>query len=140
MGERLAGGNAAIALLANTFATGAMLVALILAFGPVSGAHFNPAVTLAEAWRGAIPWSDAPAYIGARGAKRTQAERRQRLLAAGVSEQDIARISAPVGLDLGALSPAEVAVSILAEIIAVRHGRAGGRLSARQGTSIHQRG
>jgi len=65
MGERLAGGNAAIALLANTFATGAMLVALILAFGPVSGAHFNPAVTLAEAWRGAIPWSDAPAYIGA---------------------------------------------------------------------------
>ncbi len=49
MGERLAGGNVAIALLANTLATGAALVALILTFGPVSGAHFNPAVTLAEA-------------------------------------------------------------------------------------------
>ena len=49
MGERLAGGNVAIALLANTLATGAMLVALILTFGPISGAHFNPAVTLADA-------------------------------------------------------------------------------------------
>jgi glycerol uptake facilitator-like aquaporin len=49
MGERLAGGNVAIALLANTIATGAALVALILTFGPISGAHFNPAVTLADA-------------------------------------------------------------------------------------------
>jgi len=49
MAERLAGGNAALALLANTLATGAGLVALILAFGPISGAHFNPAVTLARA-------------------------------------------------------------------------------------------
>src|SRR5215471_5178036 len=49
MGERLAGGNVAVALLANTMATGAALVALILTFGPVSGAHFNPAVTLADA-------------------------------------------------------------------------------------------
>jgi len=49
MGERLAGGNVAIALLANTLATGAMLVTLILTFGPISGAHFNPAVTLADA-------------------------------------------------------------------------------------------
>ena len=52
MGERLAGGNVAIALLANTIATGAGLVALILAFGPISGAHFNPAVTLSDASQG----------------------------------------------------------------------------------------
>jgi glycerol uptake facilitator-like aquaporin len=63
MGERLAGGNVAIALLANTIATGAGLVALILAFGPVSGAHFNPAVTLADAWQGGIKWADVPGYI-----------------------------------------------------------------------------
>ena len=55
MGERLAGGNVAIALLANTIATGAALVALILAFGPVSGAHFNPAVSLADALERGIP-------------------------------------------------------------------------------------
>jgi glycerol uptake facilitator-like aquaporin len=65
MGERLAGGNAAIALLANTLATGAMLVALILAFGPISGAHFNPAVTLADAWQHGIAWRNVPAYIAA---------------------------------------------------------------------------
>jgi glycerol uptake facilitator-like aquaporin len=65
MGERLAGGNVAIALLANTVATGAGLVALILAFGPVSGAHFNPAVTLADASQGGLPWRDVPVYIGA---------------------------------------------------------------------------
>src|ERR687884_351153 len=63
MGERLAGGNVAIALLANTFATGATLVALILTFGPISGAHFNPAVTLADAWQRGIAWRDVPAYI-----------------------------------------------------------------------------
>jgi glycerol uptake facilitator-like aquaporin len=56
MGERLAGGNAAIALLANTLATGAVLVALILTFGPISGAHFNPAVTVADASQGGLPW------------------------------------------------------------------------------------
>ena len=56
MGERLAGGNVAIALLANTLATGAMLVVLILTFGPISGAHFNPAVTLATALEGSIAW------------------------------------------------------------------------------------
>ena len=60
MGERLAGGNMAIALLANTLATGAMLVALILAFGPISGAHLNPAVTLVDAWQGGLPWREAP--------------------------------------------------------------------------------
>jgi glycerol uptake facilitator-like aquaporin len=65
MGERLAGGNTAIALLANTIATGAALVALIVAFGPISGAHFNPAVTLADASQGGIPWRDVPAYVAA---------------------------------------------------------------------------
>jgi glycerol uptake facilitator-like aquaporin len=65
MGERLAGGNVAIALLANTMATGAGLVALILAFGPVSGAHFNPAVTLADASQGGIAWRDVPVYLAA---------------------------------------------------------------------------
>ncbi len=63
MGERLAGGNVAIALLANTLPTGAGLVVLILTFGPVSGAHFNPAVTLADAWQGGLPWRDVPGYI-----------------------------------------------------------------------------
>ncbi len=63
MGERLAGGNVAIALLANTLATGATLVALILTFGPISGAHFNPAVTLAEASQGGVAWRDVPAYL-----------------------------------------------------------------------------
>lgn len=65
MGERLAAGNVAIALLANTLATGAMLVALILTFGPISGAHFNPAVTLADAWQRGIEWRHVPAYIAA---------------------------------------------------------------------------
>lgn len=63
MGEQLAGGNIAIALLANTLATGAMLVALILTFGPVSGAHMNPAVTLSAAIEGALPWSEVPVYV-----------------------------------------------------------------------------
>lgn len=63
MGERLAGGNVAIALLANTLAAGATLVALILAFGPISGAHFNPAVTLADASQGGLPWREVPAYL-----------------------------------------------------------------------------
>ena len=65
MAERLAGGNVAIALLANTVATGAGLVALILTFGPVSGAHFNPAVTLADASQGGLAWRDVPVYFGA---------------------------------------------------------------------------
>ncbi len=64
-GERLAGGNVAVALLANALATGAGLFALILAFGPVSGAHFNPAVTLADAAQGGLPRRDVPAYLAA---------------------------------------------------------------------------
>ncbi|HKU73151.1 MAG TPA: MIP/aquaporin family protein [Pyrinomonadaceae bacterium] len=63
MGERLAGGNVAIALLANSIATGGALVALIFIFGPISGAHFNPVVTLADAWRGGLSWREVPAYL-----------------------------------------------------------------------------
>ena len=63
MAERLAGGNVAIALSANTLATGAALVALILTFGPISGAHFNPVVTLAAAMECELPWADVPAYV-----------------------------------------------------------------------------
>jgi glycerol uptake facilitator-like aquaporin len=63
MGERLAGGNVAIALLANTIATGAGLVALILTFGSISGAHFNPAVTIADASQGGLPWREVPVYV-----------------------------------------------------------------------------
>src|SRR5271165_1710658 len=63
MGERLASGNVAIALLANTIATGAALVALILTFGSISGAHFNPAVTLADASQRGLPWAEVPAYL-----------------------------------------------------------------------------
>jgi len=63
MGDRLAGGNVAVALLANTLATGAALVALILTFGSISGAHFNPVVTLADALEGGIPWRETFPYI-----------------------------------------------------------------------------
>jgi glycerol uptake facilitator-like aquaporin len=63
MGERLAAGNVALALLVNTIATGTALVAIILPFGPISGAHLNPAVTLADAWQGGIAWRETPAYV-----------------------------------------------------------------------------
>jgi glycerol uptake facilitator-like aquaporin len=63
MAERLAGGNAALALLCNTIATGAALAALILTFGPISGAHFNPAVTLVDAWERGIGAGDAVGYV-----------------------------------------------------------------------------
>ena len=63
MAERLAGGNGALALLCNTLATGAILAVLILVFGAVSGAHFNPAVSLAFALRGELPWRTAALYI-----------------------------------------------------------------------------
>jgi glycerol uptake facilitator-like aquaporin len=65
MGETLARPNLALALLANTVATGAALVALIITFGPISGAHFNPVVTLADASQGGLPWREVPAYIAA---------------------------------------------------------------------------
>src|SRR5271166_2304977 len=63
MAQRLAGGNGALALLCNTLPTGAILVVLILIFGPLSGAHFNPAVTAAFALRGELSWRDAALYV-----------------------------------------------------------------------------
>jgi glycerol uptake facilitator-like aquaporin len=63
MGERLSGGNVAIALLANSIATGATLVAIIFALGGISGAHFNPAVTLAVALKGGLPWREVGGYV-----------------------------------------------------------------------------
>jgi glycerol uptake facilitator-like aquaporin len=65
MAQRLAGGNVAVALLANTLATGGALLAIILAFGPISGAHLNPVVTLADAWRKGTIWAEVPWYIAA---------------------------------------------------------------------------
>jgi xanthine dehydrogenase accessory factor len=82
--------------------------------------------------------SDA-AYVGAMGSRRAQAQRRERLLAAGIEEELIDRVAAPIGLDLGALTPEETALSIMAEVVAVRHGRSGGRLSNASGR-IHEVG
>ena len=66
MAERLSGGSQALALLANTVATGAALVALILTFGPISAAHFNPAVTLADASRGGVPGVTSTSFANPR--------------------------------------------------------------------------
>jgi len=70
-----------------------------------------------------------PAYIGAMGSRHAQLQRRERLVEHGIGDADLSRISAPVGLDLGALSAQETALSIMAELVAVRHGRGGRRLS-----------
>jgi xanthine dehydrogenase accessory factor len=82
--------------------------------------------------------SDAP-YVGAMGSRRAQAQRRERLLAAGLDEELLDRIAAPIGLDLGAVSPEETALSIMSEVVAVRNGREGGRLSGTAGR-IHEVG
>jgi xanthine dehydrogenase accessory factor len=82
--------------------------------------------------------SDA-AYVGAMGSRRAQAQRRERLLAAGLDEELLEHVAAPIGLDLGAVSPEETALSIMAEVVAVRNGRDGGRLSHAAGR-IHEVG
>jgi len=82
--------------------------------------------------------SDAP-YVGAMGSRRAQERRRERLLARGMREEQIERLAAPIGLDLGALSAEETALSIMSEVVAVRNGRDGGRLS-RSGGRIHEVG
>ena len=71
-------------------------------------------------------------FVGAMGSRRAQAKRRERLVEAGITDDEIERISAPVGLDLGGISREETALSIMAEIVAVRHGRDGGRLAREQ--------
>ena len=87
----------------------------------------------------AIALDSEAAYVGAMGSRRAQAQRRERLLAAGLDEELLERIAAPIGLDLGAVSPEETALSIMAEVVAVRNGREGGRLSHAAGR-IHEVG
>jgi xanthine dehydrogenase accessory factor len=82
--------------------------------------------------------SEAP-YVGAMGSRRAQAQRRERLLGKGLEEELLDRIAAPIGLDLGAVTPEETALSIMAEVVAVRNGRDGGRLSE-AGGRIHEVG
>jgi xanthine dehydrogenase accessory factor len=79
------------------------------------------------------------AYVGAMGSRRAQAQRRERLVAAGLDEALLERVAAPIGLDLGAVSPEETALSIMSEVVAVRNGRDGGRLSQSAGR-IHEVG
>jgi xanthine dehydrogenase accessory factor len=79
------------------------------------------------------------AYIGAMGSRRAQEKRRERLVEKGLTDEELARIAAPIGLDLGGLTAEETALSIMAEVVAVRNGRVGGRLSTASGR-IHEVG
>ena len=79
------------------------------------------------------------AYVGAMGSHRAQTKRRERLLAKGITEEELERLAAPIGLDLGALTPEETALSIMGEIVALRRGREGGRLAHLRGR-IHEVG
>lgn len=80
------------------------------------------------------------AYVGAMGSRRAQAKRRERLSAAGMPDELLARLAAPIGLDVGAMTAEETALSIMAEVVAVRHGREGGRLSRSGAPRIHEVG
>jgi len=80
------------------------------------------------------------AYVGAMGSRRAQEKRRERLVALGMTDEELARLAAPIGLDLGALTSEETALSIMAEVVAVRHDRGGGRLSAAGAGRIHEVG
>ena len=83
--------------------------------------------------------SPAP-YVGAMGSRRAQEKRRERLVALGITDEELARLAAPIGLDLGATTSEETALSIMAEVVAVRHARGGGRLSASGAARIHEVG
>jgi len=83
--------------------------------------------------------SDA-AYVGAMGSRRAQEKRRERLIERGFDEDELDRLAAPIGLDLGATGPEETALSVMAEVVAVRNGREGGRLRDKQGGRIHEVG
>jgi xanthine dehydrogenase accessory factor len=80
------------------------------------------------------------AYVGAMGSRRAQERRRERLIEKGFHEDELDRLAAPIGLDLGATGPEETALSIMAEVVAVRNGREGGRLRDKQGGRIHEVG
>jgi xanthine dehydrogenase accessory factor len=87
-----------------------------------------------------IALRSSAAYVGAMGSRRAQEKRRERLTAIGLTDDDLARLAAPIGLDLGALTAEETALSIMAEVVAVRHDRGGGRLSASGAARIHEVG
>ncbi len=84
-----------------------------------------------------LPDDQRPAYVGAMGSRRTHDDRLERLREAGLTDKEIDRLSSPIGLDLGARTPEETAVSIAAEIIALQWGGSGGRLAAAEGRIHH---
>ncbi len=113
------------------------------ALGGIDAATYVAVLThdpkLDDAALGIALRSDA-AYVGAMGSSSAQEQRRERLLEAGLGEELLDRLAAPIGLDLGATGPEETALSIMAEIVAVRNGRSGGRLRDKQDGRIHEVG